>query len=258
MAVRMIAQPQVRVLEPDQISSDLAAQDSLQAQDAPTPESVSQSSLQKHSPTLDLLIMSASEVSARGNTAVRGVVRPQIRPTQRHSVGMCAQVLAEEAASAQLAATFLKGISNITSTLAQRYSDTAAVKANETATAANAAGQSQAGQAIKDAPDGAEVERKAIGQVGASTCFCDFHWACPMHDVCQVTILSKQRVTGERVRRVPTQQVLADILQYHLGHVVSYSKDVIGLLAHVHRCCSPQTSSRRQAASPLQGTSSPA
>lgn len=48
---------------------------------------------------------------------------------------MCTQVLAEQQASAQLAAVLLKGISNITSTLAERYSEAASAEANTSALA---------------------------------------------------------------------------------------------------------------------------
>ncbi|BDA47813.1 hypothetical protein COCOBI_11-0700 [Coccomyxa sp. Obi] len=71
-------------------------------------------------------------------------------------------VLAEQQASAQLAATLLKGISNITSTLAERYSEAASEKANTTALA-----QKQVNTAASDLPDAVAEERKAIGQVTA-------------------------------------------------------------------------------------------
>lgn len=43
------------------------------------------------------------------------------------------QMLEEQQASAQVAAVLLKGISNITSTLAERYSEVASAKANTSA-----------------------------------------------------------------------------------------------------------------------------
>ncbi len=48
---------------------------------------------------------------------------------------MSSQVLAEQQASAQLAAVLLKGISNITSALAESYSEAASARANTTALA---------------------------------------------------------------------------------------------------------------------------
>ena len=82
--------------------------------------------------------------------------------------GMCRQVLAEEQASAELASKLFQGISNITSTLAQRYSEAASEKANATATLGQTAQKSQAGDALADVPDAIAEERKAIAQVGTS------------------------------------------------------------------------------------------
>ncbi len=75
------------------------------------------------------------------------------------------QVLAEEQASAEIASKLFQGISNITSTLAQRYSAAATEKANATAALGEAARKSQPGDAIASVPDAVNEEKKAIAQV---------------------------------------------------------------------------------------------
>ncbi|KAK9907718.1 hypothetical protein WJX75_008748 [Coccomyxa subellipsoidea] len=75
------------------------------------------------------------------------------------------QELADQQASAELASKLFQGISNLTSTLAQRYSQAASEKANATATLGQTAQKSQPGDAIADMPDAIAEERKAIAQV---------------------------------------------------------------------------------------------
>lgn len=80
--------------------------------------------------------------------------------------GLCRQELADQQARAELASKLFQGISNLTSTLAQRYSQAASEKANATATLGQTAQKSQPGDAIADMPDAIAEERKAIAQVG--------------------------------------------------------------------------------------------
>ena len=93
----------------------------LPAQDAPDTQSVSVLSLYSTE--------SQAPVCYRLSASEGGLI------DEDRACDMCLQVLAEQQASAQLAAVLLKGISNITSALAESYSEAASAKANTTALA---------------------------------------------------------------------------------------------------------------------------